>query len=189
VSPPLPEAYYNRAELRLAAGELERAKADLDHVLELDPDYLDAYVNRAGILEMLGEHEAARRDVEAGLVRDPGNAHLHGVLGQLETAAGRFTEARAALDAALSADPNLASAWANRAMLRYETGDVSGAVEDLTQAIALAEAAALYFNRGTALAALGRTEEAGLDFHRAHALAPDDPDIRLAVEHHEKSLG
>jgi tetratricopeptide (TPR) repeat protein len=184
VSPPLPEAYYNRAELRLATGDLEQARADLDHVLELDPGYLDAYVNRAGILEIQGDHDAARRDVVAGLAIDPGNAHLHGVLGQLETAAGRFAEARAAFDAALEADPQLASAWANRATLRYEHGDAAGAVDDLTRAVALGEDAALYFNRATALTALGRDEEAGQDLRRAHDLAPDDPDIGQALERH-----
>ncbi|MEW9530097.1 tetratricopeptide repeat protein [Microbispora sp. NPDC049125] len=187
VSPPLPEAYYNRAELHLAAGNLERARADLDHVLELDPEYLNAYVNRAGLLEMLGEHDAARRDVEAGLALDPGNAHLHGVLGQLETAAGRHDEARLAFDTALAAGPGLASAWANRAILRYETGDCPGAVDDLTRAIELGEDAALYFNRATALAALGRTAEARRDLARAHALAPDDPDVLLALKRHEEA--
>ncbi|MEU8193543.1 tetratricopeptide repeat protein [Microbispora amethystogenes] len=186
VSPPLPEAYYNRAELRLAAGDLDGARADLGHVLDLDPGWLDAYVNRAGILEMLGEHEAARRDVEAGLVLDPGNAHLHGVLGQLETAAGRYAEAGLAFDAALAADAGLASAWANRATLRFATGDAPGAVEDLTRAIELGEDAALYFNRATALDALGRRVEALLDLRRALALAPGDPDVRAALERHEK---
>ncbi|GII33658.1 tetratricopeptide repeat protein [Planotetraspora mira] len=184
VSPPLPEAYYNRAELRLAAGDLESARADLDHVLELDPGYLNAYVNRAGILEMLGEHDAAREDVAAGLALDPGNAHLHGVLGQLETAAGRFADAGKAFDAAVEADPGLASAWANRAILRYESGDAAGAVDDLTRAIELGDDPALYFNRATALDALGRAEEAGLDLRRACDLAPDDPDIREALERH-----
>ncbi|MEV4455747.1 tetratricopeptide repeat protein [Microbispora sp. NPDC049633] len=186
VSPPLPEAYYNRAELRLAAGDLDGARADLDHVLELDPGYLDAYVNRAGVLEMLGEHEAARRDVEAGLALDPGDAHLHGVLGQLETEAGRYAEAALAFDAALAADARLASAWANRATLRFETGDAPGAVDDLTRAIELGEDAALYFNRATALDALGRGREALADLRRALALAPGDPDIRAALERHEK---
>ncbi|MFC6075966.1 tetratricopeptide repeat protein [Microbispora bryophytorum] len=186
VSPPLPEAYYNRAELRLAGADLDGARADLDHVLDLDPGFLDAYVNRAGVLEMLGEHEAARRDVEAGLALDPGNAHLHGVLGQLETEAGRYAEAALAFDAALAADACLASAWANRATLRFETGDARGAVDDLTRAIELGEDAALYFNRATALDALGRGQEALADLRRASALAPDDPDVGAALERHDK---
>ncbi len=182
VSPPLPEAYYNRAELRLSAGELERARADLDHVVELDPGYLDAYVNRAGILAMLDQHDAARRDVEAGLELDPRNAHLHSVLGQLETMAGRFTEARTAFDLALEADPGLGSAWANRAILRYETGDAQGAVDDVTRAIDLGEDAALYYNRATALSELGRIEEARADLLRARDLAPGDADVRRALD-------
>ncbi|ADG89247.1 hypothetical protein TBS_36120 [Thermobispora bispora] len=184
VSPPTPELYYNRAELRLAQGDLDGAKADLDYVLELDPGFLDAYVNRASILESQGEAEAARRDVAAGLVIDPGNAHLHALLGALEAAAGRTEEARKAFDFAVSAAPGLASAWAGRAMLRYETGDAEGAVEDLTRAIELGEDAALLYNRATALLALGRTEEAVRDLQRAHALDPDDPDIDLALRRH-----
>ncbi|GLX00874.1 tetratricopeptide repeat protein [Microtetraspora sp. NBRC 16547] len=169
---PLPEAYYNRAELRLATGDRELALADLDHVLELDPAFLDAYVNRAGVLEMLDEHEAARRDVDAGLELDPGNPHLHGVLGQLETAAGRHAEARAAFDAALARDPALAGAWANRAILRYGTGDLDGAVADLTRAIELGEDAALYANRAIALRDLGRFAEAEADLEQARRLDP-----------------
>ncbi|ETK31345.1 hypothetical protein MPTA5024_35545 [Microbispora sp. ATCC PTA-5024] len=187
VSPPLPEAYYNRAELRLAEGDLARARDDLDHVIELDPEYVNAYVNRAGVLEMLGEHDAARRDVETGLGLDPGNAHLLGVLGQLETAAGRFAEARAAFDEALSADPALGSAWANRAILRFETDDAAGAVDDLTRALELGEDAALYYNRATALAVLGRDLDAEQDLRRAHALAPDDAEISQALERHDKA--
>ncbi|WP_433353950.1 tetratricopeptide repeat protein [Microtetraspora malaysiensis] len=172
LGPPLPEAYYNRAELLLSAGDLDAALADLDHVLELDPAFLDAYVNRAGVLAMLDEHEAARRDVEAGLEIDPGNPHLHGVLGQLETAAGRYGEARAAFDTALARDPGLAGAWANRAILRYQTGDLDGAVADLTRAIELGEDAALYANRAVALRDLGRPDEAAADLTRARELDP-----------------
>ncbi|MEV0973427.1 tetratricopeptide repeat protein [Microtetraspora glauca] len=172
VSPPLPEAYYNRAELHLSCGDLDRARADLDHVLELDPVFLDAYVNRAGVLAMLDEHEAARRDVEAGLEIDPGNPHLHGVLGQIETAAGRYAEARAAFDAAVARDPAIGGAWANRGILRYQTGDLEGAVADLTRAIELEEDAALYANRAIALRDLGRFDEAKADLARAHELDP-----------------
>ncbi|WP_405140581.1 tetratricopeptide repeat protein [Sphaerisporangium sp. NBC_01403] len=181
LSPPLPEGYYNRAQLLLAMGDLEAAKADLDHVIELDPGYLDAYINRAGLLAQFGLDEQARADVDAGLVLAPGNPHLSCVLGQLETSAGRYEEARAAFDVALSGAPSLVPAWASRASLRYETGDLQGAVADLTHAIGLGEDAALYFNRATALTALGRIAEAMDDLHRAHALDPEDPDIVKAL--------
>jgi tetratricopeptide (TPR) repeat protein len=182
LSPPLPEGYYNRAQLLLATGDLEAAKADLDHVLELDPGYLDAYINRAGLLVQFGLDEQARADVDAGLALAPGNPHLSCVLGQLRAAAGHFQEAREAFDVAVSGAPSLVPAWANRASLRYETGDLPGAVADLTHAIELSEEAALYFNRAIALRDLGRLAEALDDLRHAHGLDPEDPDIAKALD-------
>ncbi|MFC7582939.1 tetratricopeptide repeat protein [Nonomuraea antimicrobica] len=124
--PPLPEAYYNRAELRTVRGDIDGALADLGRVIELDPAYLDAYINRAGLLAALERDEEARADAGTGLGLDPGNAHLLTVLGQLDTAVGRYAEAAAALDLAVARAPDLASAWGNRGVLRYGTGDLEG---------------------------------------------------------------
>ncbi len=167
VGPPLPEAHYNRAELRIGRGDAEGALADLDRVIDLDPSYLDAYINRAGLLAALERDEEARADVTAGLALEPASPHLLTVLGQLETAAGRLPEARRALDLAIGLSPGLAAAWGNRGVLRYEAGDLIGAVADLTQAITLEPQPDLYANRAVALRALGRTAEAEADELRA----------------------
>ncbi|MGV9304428.1 tetratricopeptide repeat protein [Nonomuraea sp. NPDC004354] len=156
LSPPLPEAYYNRAEVRVALGEEEAALADLAHVMELDPRYVDAAINRAGLLAGLGRDIEAMADVRAGLAVAPGNPHLLTVLGQLETTAGRHEEAARALEAALAAAPGLAAAWAGRGALRYERGDLEGAVADLDRAIELDPHPDLYANRAMALRAMGR---------------------------------
>ncbi|WP_425434773.1 tetratricopeptide repeat protein [Nonomuraea jiangxiensis] len=165
--PPLPEAYYNRAELLTERGEADEALADLGRVIELDPSFLDAYINRAGLLASVERDEEARADVTTGLALAPGNPHLLTVLGQVETAAGRFAEAEAALDEAVGSAPRLAAAWGNRGVLRYSSGDLEGAVEDLTRAIDLQPQGDLYANRAVALRALGRDAEAEADEHRA----------------------
>lgn len=165
--PPLPEAHYNRAELRIARGDLDGALADLGRVIDLDPSCLDAYINRAGLLAGLERDEEAWHDVRTGLALAPGNPHLLAVLGQLETAAGRLAEARRALDRAVEAAPWLAAAWGNRGVLRFEAGDLEGAVEDLSQAIGLEPQPDLYANRAVALRALGREAEAAADEERA----------------------
>lgn len=167
VGPPLPEAYYNRAELLTGLGDGEGALADLTHVLELDPSYLDARINRAGLLAGEGRAEEARADVMAGLAQAPGNPYLLAVLGQLETDAGRTETAMAAFEQAIEAAPELVSAWAGRAVLRFECGDVEGAVGDLTAAIDLEPHADLFANRALALRALGREREAAEDDSRA----------------------
>ncbi|MEV5408659.1 tetratricopeptide repeat protein [Thermopolyspora sp. NPDC052614] len=192
VGPPFPEPYYNRAEIRFAEGDHEGALADLGHALELDPGFADAYINRAGLLVALGEHERARADAERGLQLAPANPYLLCVLGQIEMAGGgdaaeRAERARHAFDHALRRDPLLASAWANRGILAFETGDVDGAVRDLTRALELTgtdesgDTAPLLFNRAVALRAAGREREAVADLTRALELAPDDEDVRRAL--------
>ncbi|MFI6296984.1 tetratricopeptide repeat protein [Nonomuraea sp. NPDC050790] len=171
VGPPLPEAYYNRAELRLAGGDQEGALADLSHVIVLDPAYLDAYINRAGLLAAAERDDEARADVAMGLMLAPGNPHLLAVFGQLETAAGRHADAEEAFELAIAAAPELAAAWANRGVLRYETGDLEGAVADLSRALELEPQADVHANRAVALRAMGRTAEAAWDEKRAADLA------------------
>ncbi|WP_433497642.1 tetratricopeptide repeat protein [Sphaerimonospora sp. CA-214678] len=193
LSPPFPEPYYNRAEIRFAAGDHEGALADLDHALELDPEFALAYVNRAGLLAAAGRYGEARADAERGLALDPGDTHLLCVLGQVEAAEGRHAEARMALDAALDRDPGLTAAWVTRGVLAFESGDPEGAVADLTHAVELGEEATqpcatlltALFNRGIALRALGRREEARDDLLRALELAPDDVDVRRALDEGE----
>jgi len=188
VGPPFPEAYYNRAEILFALGDHDGALADLDYALELDPGFVDAYVNRAGLLAARGEYGRARADAERGLALAPANPYLLCVLGQIEMAEDRAEAARRAFDGALRHDPSLAAAWANRGMLAFETGDLDGAVRDLSRAVELTRAnanpgeeAPLLFNRAVALRAAGREEEAIADLTRALELAPDDEDVRRAL--------
>ncbi|GAA3104138.1 tetratricopeptide repeat protein [Streptosporangium carneum] len=183
VGPPFPEPYYNRAEIRFSTGDHAGALTDLDHALELDPEFVDGLANRAGLLAALGEYGRARADAEAGLGLDPLNPYLLCALGQVEMAQDRPERARAAFDRALEIAPELATAWANRGALAFETGDAEGAVADFTRALEPGADPVLLFNRAMALRALGREEEAVADLTRAFDLAPDDDEIRKALQH------
>ncbi|MEO5877140.1 MAG: tetratricopeptide repeat protein [Streptosporangiaceae bacterium] len=174
---PFPEPYFNRSQLRFRDGDHEGALADLDYALELDPEFLDALVNRSGLLVARGEHDRARADVDTGLRLSPGNPYLLCALGQISDGEA----AMRAFDAALAQAPALAVAWANRGVAAYETGDLPGAISDLSEAIALGEQPELLFNRAIALRDSGRESEARADLLRALELRPDDSDIRLAL--------
>ncbi|GHE32964.1 hypothetical protein GCM10017673_39810 [Streptosporangium violaceochromogenes] len=181
VGPPFPEPYYNRAEIRFSAGDHAGALDDLDRTLELDPEFVDGLANRAGLLAAFGEYGRARADTRAGLAIDPLNPYLLCALGQVEMAEGHHGRARAAFDRTVELAPSLAAAWAGRGMLAFETGDVEGAVADLSRALEQGADPVLLFNRAMALRAAGREEEALADLARALELAPDDDDIREAV--------
>ncbi len=182
VSPPFAEAFYNRGDLLLELGDPEAARADLDRVLEIDPDFTDAYVNRAGIRLAAGDPEGALQDARQGLARDPENPHLLAVLGQAHADLGAGDQARSAFDRAL-ADPGApAAAWAGRAAIRFDRGDLAGALDDLDRAVGLTpEDVAVLFNRALVLRELGENGRALVDLREAHALAPDDEDITQAL--------
>lgn len=176
LAPAMFEGYYNRAEVRAGLGDLEGALADFDHTLELNPRYLPAYINRAGLHVDLGNDELARRDVADGLRLEPDNAHLLAISGQLHAAVGNVPAALEAYDRAVAADPNLQAAWAGRASLVFERGDLTGALNDLDRALELGDSAGLRFNRAIALIAADRWDDALIDLNRALELDPEDVD-------------
>lgn len=176
LSPPFPELYYNRADLLAARGDVDGALADFRYVLEIDPDYVDAHVNLAGLLVEADRAVEAAQVVAAGLAVQPGHPYLLSLLGRLEADTGRYDAARAALDAAVDADPQCAQAWATRAVLAFETGDLAGAVHDFTRSLEITKDAVVFLNRGSVHQELNRWPAAIADFDRAVALDPEEPD-------------
>jgi tetratricopeptide (TPR) repeat protein len=81
-------------------------------------------------------------------------------------------------------DPNApvdAAGFARRGAASVSRGDIDGAVDDFSRAIALEpQVAALWFDRGAAEAAGGRTEPALADFDAGLKLQPDHPAAQLA---------
>ena len=79
-----------------------------------------------------------------------------------------YAQALSAYDTAISLDPQLAEAYNNRGIVRYELGQFSKAVEDYTTAISLKQnyADALN-NRGNAYAALEQFQKAKSDLQAA----------------------
>ena len=191
LSPPLYEGYYNRGDIRVGSGDLEGALADFDYTLELNPLYVPAYIYRAGVHADLGNDELARRDVADGLRIEPDNAHLLAISGQLDAAVGNVPAALEAYGRAVAADPGLQAAWAGRASLLFEQGDLIGALNDLDRALELGDSAELRFNRAAALIAAERWDDALTDLNRALELDPEDLDAREARDrclHHQRTV-
>ncbi|MGY1638693.1 tetratricopeptide repeat protein [Geodermatophilus sp. SYSU D00742] len=173
-SPPYPEPHHNRGDLAAALGDVPTALAEFSYVLELDPAFLDARVDRALLRLQTGDVDGAAEDVAAGLEVAPDSARLECLRGLVAMEREDAVTARTALDRALALDPTLAEALANRAVLRFEDGDVDGSLADLTAALEVAEDPAVRGNRALALLEAGRPAEALADCERA--LAHPDAD-------------
>ena len=79
-----------------------------------------------------------------------------------------FPRALESYDAAIKLDPQLAEAYNNRGIVKYELGQFSAAVEDYTAAVRLkSNYADALNNRGTAYAALEQFQNAENDFKAA----------------------
>ena len=177
MSPPIAEAYYNRGDVRVGLGDVEGALADFSYALELSPGFVDAHLYQASLLTELDRPEEARRAVDRGLALEPDNAPLLTISGQLAAAAGASDAALRAFDRALSLDSANEAAWAGRATIAFDRGDLATAIDDLSQALEQIDTAPLRFNRAAALIAGGRWDEALADLNRAIELDPTEPDV------------
>ncbi|HLX38918.1 MAG TPA: tetratricopeptide repeat protein, partial [Ktedonobacteraceae bacterium] len=172
--PPYPEVYYNRAGVLSILGRDDEALADYHYVLELDPGNIDALINRASILYEHGDYAASRQDIEHGLALSPDNAQLLCTLGLVAMEEEQPEEAMQALSSALEHDPMLVAAWANRAVLNFDRGNVDASIADLSHALELSESATVLYNRGLAYQSLERWQDAIADYTRALALSDVD---------------
>lgn len=180
LGPHLPEAYYNRAVLHQERGRTGRARDDLERVLAIEPGHLDARIALVNLHLGRGALDAAEAEARAGLTRAPDEPALLCTLGLVRCERGDPAGAEELFSRAVTGDPELVEAWTNRAAVRFDRGEVAAAVADLDRAVALSTASVPRYNRGTALARLGRWDAAARDF--AAALAAPDLDRSLRRE-------
>src|SRR5262249_24783876 len=70
----LSRAFFNRGRAFADQGEFDRAIADLDQAIRIDPNYADAYNNRDIAYNGKGNPERAVRDFDRAIEIDPNYA-------------------------------------------------------------------------------------------------------------------
>ena len=76
-------------------------------------------------------------EIKHAIQYQPNDARALCTQGLIEMRLGHHDAASDAFARSIEADPNLADPWANRAIIAFRRGDVSGAIHDLTRALAL----------------------------------------------------
>ena len=115
--------YDNRGAAWYRKGNLDRAIADYNAAIELDPNNTVAYNNRGNAWYIKGDLDSAIDDYNAAIGLKPNYARAYYNKGNAWRRKGNFDKAIADYDAAIRLDPNYAEAYNNRGVAWARKGD------------------------------------------------------------------
>ncbi len=191
------EAYNNRGNVRQLVGDTEAAKVDYDEAIALNSQLVELSSNRRVIADVgdttaaesvilerstdsaatyrrcaevrlkAGQIEAAIAEYTAALTIVP-TAHALYQRGKLYAKAGKTTRALADFDQAIECSPDYGQVYGDRAQLRFQRQDLTGALADIDQATSLLDSVSkeIYVIRCLANCALGNQPQVLSDFEQ-----------------------
>jgi tetratricopeptide (TPR) repeat protein len=166
-------AYINRGGAYRAKGDFDRALADLDKAVQLDPRSALALMERASIYHAKGELDRAIADYDAAIAARPKSAAAFYGRGEAYRAKNDLDRAIADYDRALQLDKNSAAAHAGRAEAHRGKGDFDKALADFEEAMKLdPKSASLHVDRGTVYQIKGDLDQAITNYDEAIELDP-----------------
>lgn len=171
-----PEIFANRGVARFQTGDVEGAKEDLDHALDLDDESVPAYLNRALVRQATGDLAGAFDDYDTVLEIDPENADAYASRGYLRLEQGELDAAVSDFREATELRPYDPTSYYNLGNAYAEQGEWEDAIEQYDKAIELdPEDPQAYSNRGSAKIQLKDFHGAIDDWNEATELDPYNP--------------
>lgn len=175
--PDHPLAYYVRGQAAAAQGRWDEAAAAFAKAAELYPGSFAARRDLAASLERLGRVKEATQAYEAALAlrdADELRARMAFMLADNGEEIAAITE----LEKLTARDSKVPAVWSTLARLAYENGDLGGAEEAYTRALALRDDGRTWFNLGVVRVRLKNLPGALAAFERA----AQHPDLKTQAE-------
>ena len=166
--------HSNRGIAYGKAGDYERAIADFDAALRINPNHVRAYLNRGNANFARRDYDRAIADFGHAIRLEPKNAQLVMSRATAYEAKGDFSRAIADYDQALKLDPNLdRRPHQPRALAWRRSGNLDRAIADFDQVIRHnPKDVAAYNNRAIAFADKRDFDRAAADYDQALKLDP-----------------
>src|SRR6201991_2775480 len=143
----LAAAYCNRGHGLTEKRELDRALADLDEAIRLDPAYACAHTNRGRVYAFKRDLDRAIVDYDEAIRIDPTFALAYNNRGDAWVGKGDIDRALADFSAAVNYNPSLAIAYGNRGYAYYRKRDMARAIADYSVELRLKPDVLAYINR------------------------------------------
>ena len=171
---------YNRGISLAALGQHENALASYDKALAISSGFAPAWDNRGNVLRQMGNAAQALESYDKAIALAPHDYRAHYNRGHALNDLGRHADAITSYDRALALQPGFADALSsrmgtllNRAFAHQAEGRWDAALADYDRVIASQpENARAWNGRGSVLHALGRNEQALVQFDKAIELDP-----------------
>lgn len=155
-------------------GLYEESIQDYDHVLEVNPSFIEAYNNRGIAYMFMQNYQFAIQDFDQALKLNPDYAAAYVNRGSTYDSLGDYQRAIQDYDQAIELDPNYVAAYINRGSAYGIHGDYERAKQDFDQAIELdPNGAFAYVGSGLVYYSLENYQQAIYDFDRAIELDPN----------------
>jgi tetratricopeptide (TPR) repeat protein len=171
-----------RAISAMAQKDYDKAIADLETALRLDPTYKWAHANRGKCWREKGDYERSITDLNEAVRLDPKFTWALNELGQTWIKKKQFEQAIDVLTRAIQADPKYKWAHAGRGWCWREMGERDKALADFDAALGIdmrytwvrGQRARVLFEKGEADKAATEWKQVIAEYTRTIALAPTD---------------
>lgn len=128
---------FNRAAAHERKGEFDRALADYERVLSLEPQYLLAHYGRGVSFLRKGELASAKAAFDNALALNPEFIEALYSRGIVQFDMGLLDKSLADFDAAVLLDPSHAAAFSRRGMVYEKKGEYSKAIADYRKTLSI----------------------------------------------------
>jgi tetratricopeptide (TPR) repeat protein len=175
--------YSNRCSAYSDKSDSNRAVADCNEAIRLDPKLANAYLNRGKAYSDMGDFDRAIADYDRAIELNPKSSIGYNNLCDAYLDKGDNDRAVTDCDQAIRLDPKFALAYRNRGNAYRYKGDVGSAIADYNEAIELnPKFYQTYLARGLLSLDAGELPKALADIKQASALNPNDPYTALWLD-------